>query len=88
MEPNYGKIDPEERTNKFLAALSLVLGVISLCAGLIPVCGAVISLAGIGLGLFGRRSESRKLAAVGIAISVLGLILSLVYAYLVYIQKH
>jgi hypothetical protein len=87
MEPDYGKIDPEERTNKFLAALSLVLGVISLCAGLIPVCGAVISLAGIGLGLFGRRSESRTLAAFGIAISVLGLILSLVYAYLVYIQK-
>jgi hypothetical protein len=87
MEPDYGKTDPEERTNKVLAALSLVLGLFSLCAGLIPVCGFVIGLAGIGLGIFGRRSESRKLATVGIAISVFGLIFSVVYAYLVYIQK-
>ena len=87
MEPNYGSIDPEERTNKFMAALSLVLGVISLCAGLVPICGTVISLAGIGLGLFGRRSESRKLAAVGIAICVLGLILSVVYMIMKQLQK-
>jgi hypothetical protein len=86
MEPNYGNIDPEERTNKVLAALSLVLGLLSLCVSLIPVCGSTLSLAGIGLGIFGRRSASRKLATVGIAISVFGLIFSVVYAYLVYIQ--
>ncbi len=88
MEPNYGKIDPEERTNKYMAAISLILGLFSLCAGLIPICGAVVSLAGIGLGILGRRSESRKLATVGIAICVLGLILSLVYGYLEYLKNH
>jgi hypothetical protein len=80
MEPNYGSVDPEEQKNKYLAAGSIILGVLSLCAGLMPICGAVVSLAGIGLGLFGRRSESRKLATVGIGISILGLILSVVYA--------
>ena len=88
MEPNYGKIDPEERTNKVFAALSLVLGFFSTIAVLIPICGFVIGLAGIGLGIFGRRSKSRKLATVGIAISVFGLIFSVVYAYMVYIQTH
>lgn len=87
MEPNYGSIDPEERTNKMLAALSLVLGFISLIAGLIPICGVVVSLAGIGVGLFGRRSESRRLAMFGIALCVFGLILSIVYAVFVQIQK-
>ena len=88
MEPNYDGVDPEERNNKFMAAGSLILGVLSLFAGLIPICGAVISLAGIGVGIFGQRSsESRKLATVGIAISVLGLILSVVYAFMRYLQK-
>jgi len=87
MEPDYGSLDPEERNNKFMAAGSLILGVLSLCAGLIPIFGAVISLAGIGLGIFGRRSESRKLATIGISICILGLILSVVYAVMKYLQK-
>jgi hypothetical protein len=88
MEPNYGSIDPEERTNKVMAALSLILGLSSVIAVLIPVCGFVTGLAGIGLGIFGRRSESRKLATVGIAISVFGIIFSVVYGYFKYIQNH
>ena len=87
MEPNYGSIDPEERTDKMMAALSFILGIISLAAGLIPICGAVVSLAGIGVGLFGRRSESRKLATAGIVICVFGFILSVVYAIFVQVQK-
>jgi hypothetical protein len=88
MEPNYGSIDPEERTNKILAALSLIVGLSSVIAVLIPICGFVTGFAGIGLGIFGRRSESRKLATVGIAISVFGIIFSLVFGYLKYIQNH
>jgi hypothetical protein len=88
MEPNYGSIDPEERTNKVMAALSLILGLSSVIAVLIPICGFVTGLAGIGLGIFGRRSESRKLATVGIAISVFGIIFSVVYGYFKYIQNH
>jgi hypothetical protein len=87
MEPDYGSMDPEERTNKFLAAFSLILGVLSLCAGLVPICGGIVSIGGIITGIFGRRSESRKLATVGMAVSILGLILSVVYAYVVYIQQ-
>jgi hypothetical protein len=87
MEPDYGKMDPEERTNHLLATLSIVLGLLSLCAGLIPIFGLVVSFAGIGLGLFGRRSENKKVATIGIGISVLGVIVSLVYAYLLYLQK-
>jgi membrane associated rhomboid family serine protease len=88
MEPNYGNIDPEERTNKVMAALSLILGLFSVIAVLIPVCGFVTGLAGIGLGIFGRRSGSRRLATVGIAISVFGIIFSVVYGYLLYIKNH
>ena len=87
MEPNYGSVDPEERTNKMLAALSFVLGIISLVAGLIPICGVVVSLAGIGVGQFGRRSESRRLATAGIILCIFGLILSVVYAIFVQVQK-
>jgi hypothetical protein len=87
MEPDYKSMDPVEGTNKILAAFSLILGVLSLCAGLVPVCGGGLSIVGIVVGIFGRRSESRKLATVGIAVSALGLILSLVYAYFVYVQK-
>jgi len=86
MEPNYGSLDPEEQKNKYMAAGSLILGVMSLCAGLIPICGVVVSLAGIGVGLWGRRSEQKKLAAVGIAVSVLGLIVSVVYAVMKYLE--
>jgi hypothetical protein len=47
----------------------------------------VVSFAGIGLGIFGQRSESKKIAAIGIAISVLGVIVSLVYAYMLFLQQ-
>ena len=87
MEPDYKSMDPEEGTNKFLAAFSLILGVLSLCAGLVPICGTVVSIGGIVAGIFGRRSESRKVATIGIAVSILGLIISVVYSYVVYIQK-
>jgi len=87
MEPDYGKMDPEERTNQILATLSLVLGLFSLCAGLIPIFGLVVSFAGIGLGIFGRRSESKKVATIGIGISILGVIVSLVYAYMLNLQR-
>jgi len=87
MEPDYGKLDPEERTNKFLSIISVTLGLFSLCAGLIPIFGMVVSFAGIGFGIFGRRSESKRLATIGIVISVIGIVVSLVYAYLLYLQK-
>ncbi len=83
MEPNYERLDPEERINKYLALASVIVGFFSLCAGLIPICGAVVSLTGIGFGVFGRRSESRKLATVGVAVNILGLIVCVVYGIMI-----
>lgn len=83
---DYTELDPEERANKYWALFSVGLGVISLCAALIPICGSVTSLFGIGLGIFGMRSERRRMAMVGIAISVLGLLISIVYAIMWFFQ--
>ena len=83
---DYTELDPEERTNKLLALFSIALGILSLCAALIPICGAATSLMGMGLGMFGLRSSSRKMAYTGIAISILSLLLSIVYAIMVYTQ--
>ena len=85
MDPNYLDLDPQERINKILALFSVLIGTASICAGLIPIVGAVSSIAGIVAGIFGRKSESRKLATVGIVISAFSLMLSIVYAFFGYI---
>lgn len=87
LEPDYNSLDPEERTNKYWALFSAALGVISLCAALVPVCGGVSSLLGLGLGMYGLRSESRKLAMAGIAISAIGLLTSIIYAIMLFAQR-
>ncbi len=87
MEPDYGRLDPEERFRHYMALASVSLGIISLCAGLIPICGVIVSLAGIGLGIFSRKSESRKLAVAGIGLSILGFTIAVTYQFLVFIKK-
>lgn len=82
MEPDYTSMDPEERTNKFLSIFSVVIGILSFCAGLIPIVGIIIGAAGIGMGILGMKSEQRKIAVMGIIISSLGLLTSLVYMIL------
>lgn len=85
MEPNYQNLDPEERTNKILAAISVFLGAISVCAGILPIIGMIGGLLGLLAGLRGRRSESRKLATAGVLISAFAMLISFVYAIFVYI---
>ncbi len=80
IEPDYSSLDPEEKTNRYLAMGAVALGVISLCLGQIPLCGGSLGLAGIGLGIWGMRSDSRRMAQVGIAICVLSLLTSVVYS--------
>jgi hypothetical protein len=87
MEPDYGRLDPEERFRHYMALASISLGVISLCAGLIPICGVLVSLAGIGLGIASRKSENRKMAFIGIGLSILGIMIAVTYEFLVYIKK-
>ena len=83
---DYTELDPEERTNKFLALFSVALGLISLCAGLLPICGGVTSMLAIGFGLFGLRSGRRTMAYVGIAIAILGLLISVTYGLMAVLQ--
>jgi hypothetical protein len=83
---DYNELDPEERTNKWMALFSMGFGIISLCAAIIPICGAAGSLLGIALGIFGMRSTSRKMAIIGISVSTLGLLISIVYTVILYSQ--
>jgi hypothetical protein len=85
-EVDPSSLDPEERTNKLLAIASAALGLMSLCMAIIPICGGTIAMAGIGLGIFGMRSESRKTAIFGIAVCILGILISIVYAVAVAYQ--
>ena len=87
MEPDYVRLDPEERRNKFMALFSALFGFVSLCAGLIPACGGIVSLVGILCGVFGIKSENRKVAILGIVLSAAGMTISIVYAILLIIKK-
>lgn len=84
---DYTELDPTERTNKYMALFSIALGVISLCAALIPMCGGAASLLGLALGVFGLRSENRKLAIGGIGVCIIGLLISIIYGLLTATQK-
>ena len=83
MEPDYKSIDPEERGYKFLAVFSLILGILSLFSGLVPICGVGNGILGIVAGIFGRKSERRKLANAGLLVSTFGILISIIYAILV-----
>ncbi|PWH13188.1 MAG: hypothetical protein DDG60_10890 [Anaerolineae bacterium] len=83
IEPDYSSLDPEEKTNRYLAMGSVALGLFSLCAALVPMCGGSLSLAGIGLGLVGLRADNPRMAQVGIALSIISLLTSVVYGVLV-----
>jgi hypothetical protein len=80
MEPNYMNLDPEERVNKLLALISVLLGAASVCAGIVPIVGIIGAAIGIFAGIRGRRSESRKIATLGIIVSAFAMTWSIVYA--------
>ncbi len=86
MEPDYNRLDPDERSRHYMALGSVSLGIISLCGALIPICGISVSLIGILLGLLSRKSESRKMSIIGILLSILGFMISVTYAFLVFIN--
>jgi apolipoprotein N-acyltransferase len=88
MEPNYLDLDPEERINKILAALSLILGASSICAGLYPPIGIVGGVLSLIAGIRGRRSSARKVASFGIFISAFAIVISVVYWIFLAIQKY
>ena len=87
MQTDPASLDPEERTNKFYALFSVALGLFSLCGGLIPILGVILGILGIVLGIFGRRSENKRSATVGIAFSAIGLLTAVIYSVLLYIAN-
>lgn len=85
MQTDPASLDPEERTNKFYALISVALGIFSLCGGLIPIFGTILGILGIVLGIFGRRSENKRSATAGIVLSVVGLLTAIIYSILLYV---
>ncbi len=88
MQTDPASLDPEERLNKFYALASAALGVLSLCTGLVPILGVGLGAAGIVLGVFGRRSEFRKAATVGIGLCVIGVLTAIIFSILVYVETY
>lgn len=88
METDPASLDPEERLNKFAALFSAGFGLLSLCAGLIPICGISLALLAIAAGIYGRRSENRATATVGIALGLLGLLIAAVYLILLGLRSN
>jgi len=71
--------DPELRSAGLYALASAALGVISLCAAIIPMCGGMASLAGVAFGMISWRVEKSTLARTGIALSILGFLITVTY---------
>ena len=67
-----------------------MLGIIGMFAWLIPLFGLPISVVGIIMAALGRRSVSRrKMATIGLVLSIIALILTLLSAaFGVYIALH
>lgn len=84
METDPNSLDPELRTAKFTSVASAAFGLMSLCLAIIPACGGVTSLLGILLGYSSLRVEHSKTAVAGIALSGLGLLITIVYALFLY----
>ena len=73
-------LDPEVKTARFYALISIGIGVISLCAAIIPLCGGTASIIGIGFGLLSLRTENSITAKAGVAVSSLGLLIAVIYS--------
>lgn len=67
---------------KGVSVASLVLGIVGLVAWFIPLIGLPVTITGFALGRQGRLSSQRAIALTGMGLSVLGLLLSAVNAYL------
>ncbi len=88
MQTDPASLDPEERLNKFYALLSAALGVLSFCTGLIPALGTIFGIAGIVFGILGRRSENKRMATVGLILSIVGALTAIIFSFLLYADRY
>ncbi|MBL8102434.1 MAG: hypothetical protein JNM02_07905 [Anaerolineales bacterium] len=79
MQSDFDRLDPELRISRQFAIASAAFGVISLCAGIIPACGGITAIMGIALGMLSMRTEKNKTAIAGVAISILGILITFIY---------
>jgi hypothetical protein len=87
METDPSSLDPELRNARFFAIASPALGLLSLCTAIIPVCGGVLSLLGVILGMISLKTEHSRSAVVGVALSILGMLITITYALFLYFFK-
>jgi len=88
MQTDPESLDPELRTARFFAIASPALGLLSLCTAIIPVCGGVISVLGVILGFVSLRTEHSRSAVAGVAISSLGMLITITYMiFLLFFKK-
>lgn len=87
METDPSSLDPQLRNARFFAIASPALGLISLCAAIIPVCGGVASVLGIILGFVSLKTEHSRSAIAGVALSILGMLITITYAWFLYFFK-
>ncbi len=67
---------------KGFAIAALVVGILSLCASGLWYSGALFSIAGIVLGFLGLKSSGRGMAIAGIILAAVGLLLTIVFVIL------
>jgi hypothetical protein len=68
---------PDQRGG--VAIAGFVLGLVSVLAWLLPICGFPVTIAGVICSSMGLRSTQRRtLAAIGLALSILALIATLI----------
>ncbi|MBV6450955.1 MAG: hypothetical protein MHPDNHAH_01682 [Anaerolineales bacterium] len=79
MDVDPESLDPELQSAKLYALASAALGLISLCAAIIPACGGILSVMGLIFGRISWKVEKTRTASIGIALSALGLLITVVY---------
>jgi hypothetical protein len=63
---------------KGFAIAALIFGILNLCAWFLPIFGFPLAVVGIILGVLGIRSSQKTLAIIGIVLSALSLIATII----------
>jgi hypothetical protein len=75
---------PTEKT--WTAIVSLVIGILNICGSLVPCCGGIFGVVGIITGILGLKTSKRTMALIGLILSGLTLILSIIVTIMVAIN--
>ena len=80
MDVDPSTLDPELKTAKLYALVSVAIGLMSMCSAIVPLCGVTASLFGVGFGILSLRVEKSATAKAGIALSSLGVLIAVIYS--------